>query len=110
MPREYIPSVERGAREALEKGVLAKYPVVDVKIRLVDGSYHEVDSSDRAFHIAGSMAVKEGLKKGDPVLLEPIMKIEIFVPREYLGDVIGDFTSRRGKVSNMEEREEIQVV
>ncbi len=110
VPKEFIPSVEKGVREALEQGVLAKYPVVDVTVKLVDGSYHDVDSSDRAFHIAGSMAVKEALRKSGPILLEPVMKIEVLVPREYLGDVIGDFTSRRGKVASMEERDEIQIL
>jgi elongation factor G len=110
VPREFIQAVERGVRNALEKGPLGEFPVVDVRIKLVDGSYHEVDSSERAFHIAASMAVKDGLKAAGPVFLEPIMKIEAMVPEEYLGDIIGDFTSRRGKIINLEARDGIQVV
>jgi elongation factor G len=110
VPKEFIPAVERGIREALEKGVLAGFPVVDVLVRLVDGSYHEVDSSERAFHIAASMAVKEGLKAAGPIFLEPIMKIETVVPEESVGDIIGDFTSRRGKITSLESRDGIQVV
>ncbi len=110
VPREYFQSVERGVREALEKGPLAKFPVVDVKVRLVDGSYHEVDSSERAFHIAASMATKEALRKAKPALLEPIMRIETIVPKEYLGDIIGDFTMRRGKVTSMEDRDIVEIV
>jgi elongation factor G len=110
VPKEFIPAVERGIREALGKGILAGFPVVDVQVRLVDGSYHEVDSSERAFHIAASMAIKEGLKAASPVFLEPIMKIETVVPEESVGDIIGDFTSRRGKITNLESRDGIQVV
>ena len=110
VPREYFGAVERGVREALEKGPLAKFPVVDVKVRLVDGSYHDVDSSERAFHIAASMATKEAIRKAKPALLEPIMRIETIVPKEYLGDIIGDFTSRRGKVTSMEDRDIVEIV
>ncbi len=102
IPKEFIPAVEKGVKEATQEGVLAGYPVVDVKVRLVDGSYHEVDSSDLAFAIAGSMAFKEACKKANPVLLEPIMKVEIVIPEEYLGDVLGDISSRRGKVESMD--------
>jgi elongation factor G len=97
-------------REALEKGALGGFPVVDVRTKLVHGSYHEVDSSERAFHIAASMAVKEGLKAAGPVFLEPVMKIETVVPEECVGDIIGDFISRRGKITNLENRNGIQVV
>ena len=98
IPKEYIPAVEKGVREALEGGVLAGYPVVDVRVTLIDGSYHEVDSSEIAFKMAGSIAIKEGLKKAEIFLLEPIMKIEVIVPEEYTGDIIGDLSSRRGKI------------
>jgi len=110
IPKEYIPAVERGIREAMEKGVIAGYPVTDVRVRLVDGSYHEVDSSDMAFAIAASMAFKEGVKKGAPVLLEPIMLLEVIVPEQYVGDVMGDITARRGKVTGIEMRKNAQVI
>ncbi len=110
IPKEYIPAVERGVREAMEKGVIAGYPVTDVRVRLVDGSYHEVDSSDMAFAIAASMAFKEGVKKASPVLLEPIMLLEVVVPETYMGDVMGDITARRGKVIGMEMRKNAQVI
>lgn len=102
IPKEYIPAVEKGIVEAMETGVLAGYPVVDVQVTLYDGSYHEVDSSEMAFKIAGSMAFKEGCRRSELVLLEPIMDVEVVVPDEYMGDVIGDLNSRRGKVLNME--------
>ncbi len=104
IPKEYIPAVEKGVKEAAESGVLAGYPVVDLKVTLFDGSYHEVDSSEMAFKIAGSMAFKEGVQKGGPVLLEPMMKVEIVVPEEYLGEVIGQVNGRRGNVLGMEMR------
>jgi elongation factor G len=110
IPKEFIPSVEKGVREALESGVLAGYPVVDVKVTLIDGSYHPVDSSDIAFKIAGSMAMKEAMQKASPVLLEPIMKVEVTVPEEYMGDVIGDLNSRRAKLEGMERRANLQVI
>ncbi len=110
IPREYIPSVEQGIREALESGVLAGYPIIDVKATLIDGSYHEVDSSEMAFKIAGSMALKEGVKRGGPVLLEPIMTVEVVTPEEYLGDVMGDLSSRRGKIGGMTQRSAAQVI
>ena len=110
VPREYINSVQRGVKEALEQGVLAGYPIVDIRVSLVDGSYHEVDSSDIAFAIAGSMAVKSGVKDGAPILLEPIMTVEVVVPEEYIGEVVGDFNSRRGRISQMETRANVQVI
>ena len=110
IPKEYIPSVEAGIREAMENGAIFGYPATGIKVTLFDGSYHEVDSSDMAFRIAASIAFKEGMKKGGPVLLEPIMKIEIVVPEEFLGDVMGDFNSRRGKVEGLEKRAGAQVI
>ncbi len=104
IPREYIPAVEKGVREAAETGVLAGYPVTDVHIRLYDGSFHEVDSSEMAFKVAASLAFKEGMQKGRPVLLEPIMKVEVVVPEEYLGDVMGQLSARRGEIQGMEMR------
>jgi elongation factor G len=104
IPREFIPAVEKGIREAAESGVMAGYPVVDVKVTLFDGSFHEVDSSEMAFKMAASMAFKEGIQKGAPVLLEPIMKVEVVVPEEYLGDVIGQLNSRRGSIQGIEVR------
>jgi elongation factor G len=104
IPREYIPAVEKGIREATDNGALAGYPVVDVKATLFDGSYHDVDSSEIAFKIAGSMAFKEAVRKASPVLLEPIMAVEVVVPEDFMGDVIGDINSRRGKVLGMDTR------
>jgi len=103
VPREYIPAVDKGIREQLENGVIAGYPVVDVKVSLFDGSYHEVDSSEMAFKIAGSMGFKEGAAKANPVILEPIMKVEVVTPEEYMGDVMGDLNRRRGIVQGMED-------
>jgi elongation factor G len=110
IPKEFIPAVEKGIKEAMEGGVLAGYPVVDVRVTLFDGSYHEVDSSEMAFKIAGSMAFKEGAKKAQLVLLEPIMSVEVVTPEEYMGDVIGDINSRRGKIQSMEKRGGAQVI
>ncbi len=104
IPREYIPAVEKGVREAAESGVIAGYPVVDVKVTLYDGSFHEVDSSEMAFKMAASMAFKEGVQKGGPILLEPIMKVEVIVPEEFVGDVIGQLNSRRGMIQGIEMR------
>jgi len=104
VPKEYIPAVDEGIREAMEGGVLAGYPVVDVKAELVDGSYHEVDSSEIAFKIAGSMAFREAAKRAKPVLLEPVMAVEVVVPKEFVGTVVGDLTSRRGRIGGMEPR------
>ncbi|MBI4525138.1 MAG: elongation factor G [Deltaproteobacteria bacterium] len=110
VPREYIPAVEKGVREASESGTLAGYPVVDVKVSLLDGSYHEVDSSEIAFKIAGSLAFKDAISKGNPVLLEPIMAVEVVVPEAFMGEVIGDISSRRGKVLGMNSRPAAQVI
>ncbi|OGR96998.1 MAG: translation elongation factor G [Elusimicrobia bacterium RIFCSPLOWO2_01_FULL_64_13] len=110
IPREYIPAVEKGIKEAMESGVLAGYPVVDVSVTLFDGSFHEVDSSEIAFKIAGSMAFKAACKKASPALLEPIMKIEVLTPEDYMGDVIGDMNARRSKIESMEPRGNIKVV
>lgn len=110
IPREYIPAVQRGVEEATQNGILGGYPVLDLKVTLFDGSYHEVDSSEMAFKIAGSMAFKDGMKKADPALLEPIMKVEVTVPEMYMGDVLGDINSRRGRVEGMEARNGAQVI
>ncbi len=103
VPREYIPSVDKGIQEAMENGVLAGFPVVDMKVTLYDGSYHEVDSSEMAFKIAGSMALKDGVRQGSPALLEPIMKVEVVTPEDYMGDVMGDLNRRRGLVQGMDD-------
>jgi len=110
VPKEFVPAVEVGIREAMESGVLSGYPVVDVLAALVDGSYHEVDSSEVAFKIAGSMAFKEAARKADPVILEPMMKLQVLVPQEYMGDVIGDLNARRGRIEGTEQRGNIQVI
>jgi elongation factor G len=103
IPREYIRPVEQGIREALENGILAGYPVIDVKVELVYGSYHDVDSSEMAFKIAGSMGFRDGIAKARPVLLEPIMKVEVVTPEDFMGDVMGDLNSRRGMIHGMED-------
>lgn len=110
VPKEYIPAAQKGVEEALNNGVLGGYPVIGIKVAIVDGSYHEVDSSEMAFRIAGSMAIKEALKKASPVLMEPVMNVEVVVPEEYMGDVIGDLSSRRGKVAEMGVRANARVV
>jgi len=110
IPKEYIPSVEKGIIEAMENGIMAGYPVVDVRIELIDGQFHEVDSSEMAFKIAGSMAFKEAAAKASPKLLEPIMDVEVVVPEEYMGDVIGDLSSRRGRIGGMFQRSDARVV
>ena len=104
VPKEYIPSIDKGIQEALNTGVIAGYPVVDVKVTLFDGSYHEVDSSEAAFKIAGSMAIKDALKKSDPILLEPMMAVEVETPEQYMGDVMGNLSGRRGKIEGMDDR------
>jgi elongation factor G len=104
IPNEYIPAVDQGAQEAMAAGVLAGYPMVDVRVTLTDGSYHEVDSSEMAFKIAGSMALKAGAKKAQPVLLEPVFDVEVVTPEEYMGDVIGDLSGRRGRIESMDQR------
>ncbi|GMO53590.1 MAG: elongation factor G [Candidatus Endomicrobiellum trichonymphae] len=108
IPREYIPAIDKGIKEAMTSGTLAGYPVVDVKVVVIDGSFHEVDSSEMAFKIAGSMAFKDACRKASPVILEPIMKTEVIVPEEYMGDVIGDLNSRRGKIVSMESKNKVQ--
>ena len=110
IPKEYIEPVNQGIQGAMQSGILAGYPVVDVKVTLYDGSYHEVDSSEMAFKIAGSMAFKEAMKKADPVLMEPIMQVDVMVPEEYMGDVIGDLNSRRGQIQGMEPRGGVQAI
>jgi elongation factor G len=104
IPREYIPAVEKGFEEAMQGGVLAGYPIEDVEITLYDGTYHDVDSNEMAFKLAASMGFKEAAKKANPAILEPIMKVEVEVPEEYMGDVIGDLNRRRGQVNNMSDR------
>jgi len=110
IPKEYIPAVEKGVKEALETGVLAGYPMVDIKVRLTDGSYHEVDSNELAFKIAGSMAFKEACRRAKPVLLEPVMDVEVVTPRDYVGAVIGNLNSRRGRIMSQEIRGTSEVV
>jgi elongation factor G len=104
IPREYIPAVDHGIQEAMESGVLAGYPLVDVRATLVDGSFHEVDSSEMAFKIAGSMALKDASRKADPVLLEPVMEFEVITPEDFMGDVMGDVTARRGRIERIDDR------
>jgi elongation factor G len=110
VPREYIPSVDAGAQDAMQYGVLAGYPLVGIKVTLLDGQYHEVDSSEMAFKVAGSMAFKEAARKADPALLEPMMAVEVTTPEDYMGDVIGDLNSRRGHIQAMEERSGSRIV
>jgi elongation factor G len=110
VPKEYIGPTEQGIKEAMETGVLAGYPVVDVRVELIDGSYHDVDSSEMAFKIAGSMAFKEAVRRAHPILLEPIMDVEVVTPADYMGDVIGDLSSRRGKIGGMMQRGDAQVI
>ena len=110
IPREYIPAVEKGVREALTVGVLAGYPIVDIKVTLLDGSYHDVDSNEMAFTIAGAMALRAGCRKADPTILEPILKCEVTTPEQYMGDIIGDINSRRAKVSDMGDRGHLKFV
>ena len=110
IPREYIKPTEKGILESLNNGVLAGFPVVDVKVTLVDGTYHDVDSSDMAFQIAGSMGFKEGMRKAKPTLLEPIMKVDVALPEEFLGDVMGNLVSRRGHILGMEGKKNTQLI
>jgi elongation factor G len=110
IPKEYIPAVSAGIQEAMRNGVIAGFPVVDVKVKLYDGSYHDVDSDEISFKVAGSIAFKEGAKKAKPVLLEPIMEVEVVTPEEYLGDVMGDLNSRRGKIEGFSARKDAQVI
>jgi elongation factor G len=110
VPREYIPSVDAGAQDAMQYGVLAGYPMTGLRLTLLDGQYHEVDSSEMAFKVAGSMALKEAARKADPALLEPLMAVEVNTPEDYMGDVIGDLNSRRGHIQAMEERSGNRIV
>ena len=110
IPKEFIPSVEKGIREAMGRGVLAGYPVIDCKVELYDGSYHDVDSSAQAFEVAGSLAFQEGAKRAGLHLLEPIMTVEVVTPEDYMGDVIGDLNSRRGRILGMTQRGNAQVI
>jgi elongation factor G len=110
IPREYIPSVDHGIQDAMQLGVLAGYPLVGIKATLLDGAYHDVDSSEMAFKIAGSMVLKEAVRKADPVLLEPMMAVEVRTPEDYMGDVIGDLNSRRGQIQAMEDISGAKVV
>jgi len=110
IPREYIPSAQAGVKESLDNGVIAGYPVMNIRVRLVDGSYHPVDSSDIAFKIAGSLALRDAIKRAQPILLEPVMKVQIITPKDYLGDVIGDISARRGKIEGIESKGELQVI
>jgi len=110
IPKEYIPSIDLGIQEAMDSGVLAGYPVVDIRVELVEGSYHDVDSSEMAFKIAGSLAFQDAAKKAKPVLLEPVMRVEVVVPKDYLGDVMGDLASRRGRIQSQEDRGGTQII
>ena len=110
IPAEFIPAIEKGVKEAMDRGVVAGYQLVDMWVEIYDGSYHEVDSSEGAFKIAGSMAVQEAVKRAEPVLLEPIMKVEVIVPEEFLGDITGNLNSKRGQIENMGERMGLRVV
>ena len=110
IPKEYIPAIDKGIQDAMKSGVLAGYECVDFKVTLLDGSYHDVDSSEMAYKIAGSMAFKEAARKADPVLLEPVMKVEVVVPEDYMGDIIGNLNSRRGRVEGMEDRAGAKVI
>jgi elongation factor G len=110
VPREYIPAVEKGINEAKDTGVLAGYPVVDFKVTLTDGSYHEVDSNEMAFKIAASMAFKEAMRKADPIILEPVMDVEVVTPDDFMGPVMGDLQSKRGKIEGMELRGQMQTI
>jgi elongation factor G len=110
IPSEFIPAVEKGVKEAMDRGILAGYPVVDVKVTLYDGSFHEVDSSEAAFKIAGSMAFQEAAKRAKPILLEPIMKLEVVVPEKFLGDVTGDLAAKRARIEKIEDRAQMKVI
>ena len=110
IPKEFIPSVDKGIQEALTNGVIAGFPTEDIKVELIDGSYHEVDSSEAAFKVAGSMAIKEALRRSNPVLLEPVMSVEVVTPEQYMGDVMGNLSSRRGKIEGMEDRKNAKVI
>jgi elongation factor G len=110
IPRQFIPPVKAGIKEAMETGVLAGYPVVDIKATLYDGSYHEVDSSEMAFKMAGSIALRDGVKKASPILLEPIMKLEVVTPEQFVGDIIGDLNAKRGHIGKVESQGELYII
>ncbi|MBI4032209.1 elongation factor G, partial [Candidatus Berkelbacteria bacterium] len=110
IPKEYIGPTEKGIREALGRGVLAGYQLIDIRAKLFDGSFHDVDSSEMAFQVAGSMALQDGVKKADAVLLEPVMKVEVVTPEEFLGDVMGDLNAKRGRIEGQEERGNAKVI
>jgi elongation factor G len=110
IPKEFIKPIEEGIREALTRGILAGYPIDDVKVELYDGSYHDVDSSEMAFKIAGSMAFQDAAKKAKPILLEPMMRVEVVVPKDYMGDVMGNLASRRGQIQSQEDRGGTQII
>jgi elongation factor G len=110
IPREYIPAIEKGVKEAMDKGVLAGYPLVDIMVTVYDGTYHEVDSSEGAFKIAGSMAFQDAVRRASPVILEPIMKVDVITPENFMGDVIGDLNSKRGQINEMTDRGQVKVV
>jgi elongation factor G len=110
IPKEFIPAVKKGVAEAEESGIIAGYPLVGTKVKLTDGSYHEVDSSEVAFKIAAATALREGVRRAKPKLLEPIMNVEVIVPEEYMGDVVGDLNARRAKIELMEQREKARVI
>ena len=110
VPKEYVAAVQKGLEEAIQSGILGGYPVIGIKVALVDGSYHEVDSSEMAFKIAASMGFKEAMKKAGPVLMEPIMSVEVVTPEDYVGDVIGDLSSRRGRIEGMDMRANARII
>jgi elongation factor G len=110
IPREYIPAIQKGVKEALDRGVIAGYPVIDMKVTVFDGSFHEVDSSEAAFKIAGSMALQDAVKKATPIILEPIMKTEVITPEQFMGDVIGNLNSKRGQIEEMRDRGQVKVI
>ncbi|MEK7097466.1 MAG: elongation factor G, partial [Patescibacteria group bacterium] len=110
VPQEYVPAVDKGAKEALERGVVAGYPIKDIRVTIYDGSYHEVDSSEAAFKIAGSMAVQECVKRANPIILEPVMKVVSITPEQFMGDVTGDLNSKRGRIQSMEDKGKIKII
>jgi elongation factor G len=110
IPRKFVPAIQKGVRDGLQRGVLAENPIVDILVRLVDGNYHEVDSSDMAFETAASIALREGAARGAPVILEPVMRLEVIAPKEYTGDVVSDLKIRRAIINNLDPRGEVQVV
>ena len=110
MPREYVKPTEDGVKEAMQNGILAGFPMVDIKARIYDGSFHEVDSNEMAFKVAGSMAFQAAARKADPIILEPIMKVEVTVAEEFMGDVIGDLNSKRGRIEKMEDRSGAKII